>query len=311
METEDAELKKIAKFVSQMAETGLGTDHCLAEGCLPLKVHFYSPVPDIKDLDRRQVWKMISPLRGLRMKPGFQLEILTDMARRFSPECVWPDQATENPHDFHLANSSFCFQCASLLHYMIRHYRPKRIIEAGSGFSSRIMNGALARNQAEGHPCHYRIIDPYPSPATTTLPHLSAITVGKIEETPEEIFSELESGDILFVDSGHVVKIGSDVNFLILEILPLLKPGVVVHFHDIPMPTEYPRVYFTNPAFRVFWTESYLLQAFLAFNAEFEILCAGAYLGHHHPNEWASVFPADPKTAGTGSFWIRRVSGAP
>jgi hypothetical protein len=306
MSTNDVELKKIAKFVNRMAETGIGTDHCLAEGCLPLKVHFYSPVPDIKDLDRRQVWKKISPLRGLRMKPESQLQLLTEMTRRFSAECLWPVKATANPHDFHLDNSSFCFQCASLLHYMIRYYRPKRIIEAGSGFSSRIMNAALGLNLAEGDACQYRVIDPYPSEITKTLPHLTDITVGKIEETPEALFSELESGDILFVDSGHVVKIGSDVNFLILEVLPLLKPGVVVHFHDIPMPTEYTRVYYTNPSFRVLWTESYLLQAFLAFNDEFEILCAGGYLAHHYPKEWAAVFPADAKQFGTGSFWIRR-----
>jgi hypothetical protein len=205
-------------------------------------------------------------------------------------------------------NPSFSFQCASLLHYMIRYYQPRRIIEAGSGFSSRIINAAVARNRAEGHPCAYRIIDPYPSELTKSLPNLADIMVCKIEETSEALFSELESGDILFVDSGHVAKIGADVNFLILDILPLLKPGVVIHFHDIPMPLEYPRVYYTNPAFRMLWTESYLLQAFLACNDEFEILCAGSYLATHYPEEWDSFFPADPKRSSTESFWMRRVA---
>lgn len=308
MSPEETELRKIAKFVNRMAESGLGTDYCLEEGCLPMKVHFYSPVPDIKDLDRRQVWTKLSPLRGLRMKPEAQIKIMTEMTQRFSSECVWPIKATNNPHDFHVENSCFSFQCASLLHYMIRHYRPKRIIEAGSGFSSRIINAAVAKNKAEGNPCHYRIIDPYPSATTKSLPNLTDIKVCKIEETSEQLFTELESGDILFVDSGHVTKIGSDVNFLILDILPLLKPGVVIHFHDIPMPTEYTRVYYTNPTFRVLWTESYLLQAFLACNDEFEILCAGAYLANHHPKEWDAFFPNDPKINGTGSFWMRRVS---
>lgn len=310
MNAEEIELRKIAKFVNTMAETGLGTDYCLEEGCLPLKVHFYSPVPDIKDLDRRQVWEKVSPLRGLRMKPEAQIKILSEMTQRFSGECVWPLNETLSAHEYHIKNSCFSFQCASLLHYMVRYYRPKRIIEAGSGYSSRIINAALARNRAEGNPCHYRIVDPYPSETTRTLPNLSDIKICKIEETSEALFSELESGDILFVDSGHVVKVGSDVNFLILDILPLLKPGVVIHFHDIAMPAEYARVYYTNPAFRVLWTESYLLQAFLACNDEFEILCASAYLANHHPKEWAGFFPADPKISGTGSFWMRRVSEA-
>lgn len=279
---------------------------CLEEGCLPLKVHYYSPVPDIKVLDQRKVWTKVSPLRGLKMKAESQIETLAEMTRRFSSECVWPVEATPNPHEFYLKNPCFSFQCASLLHYMVRHFRPKRIIEAGSGFSSRIINAALARNLAEGNPCHYQIIDPFPAATTQTLPHLTAITAGKIEETPEEMFSALESGDILFVDSGHVVKIGSDVNFLILDILPLLKPGVVVHFHDIAMPAEYARVYYTSPTFRMLWTESYLLQAFLAFNDAFEILCAASYLAQHHPESWDKLFPNDPKLGGTQSFWMRR-----
>lgn len=308
MPPDESQLRQIAKFVHMMAETGLGTDFCLEEGCLPLKVHFYSPVPDIAELDRRDVWTKRSALRGLRMKPEAQIARMAEMSRRFAAECVWPRVATGDPHEYFVENQSFSFQCASLLHYMIRYHRPRRIIEAGSGLSSRIINAAVARNQAEGHPCQYRIIDPYPSETTTSLPHLSGVMVRKVEEASESVFSELESGDILFVDTGHVTKIAADVNFLILDILPLLKPGVVIHFHDIPMPMEYPRVYYTNPAFRMLWTESYLLQAFLAFNDEFDILCAGNYLASQYPAEWASFFPADPKLAITGSFWMRRVA---
>ena len=309
MSIPENELKQIAKIVRYMAESGLGTDHCLEEGCLPLLVHFYSPVPDIKELDRRKIWEKISPLRGVRMQAESQILLLSEMARRFSPECNWSRHGAADSHEYYFDNNCFSFQCASLLHYMVRYFQPRRIIEAGSGHSSRVINGALARNKAEGAPaCQYHIIDPFPADSTKTLPYLTKIDAVKVEEIPESMFSELESGDILFIDSGHVVKIGADVNFLVLDILPLLKPGVVIHFHDIAMPREYSRTYYTNPAFRMLWTESYLLQAFLAFNHEFEVLGSVSYLATHHPESLKKIFPGDPGVGGSQSIWLRRVS---
>jgi len=119
----------------------------------------------------------------------------------------------------------------------------------------------------------------------------------------------LEKDDILFIDSSHTVRIGGDVNFLILEILPKLKPGVIIHFHDIPIPNEYPKIYYLNPKFRVFWTESYLLQAFLSLNVEFEILMAIGFIMKVHDEEFKHFFPYYNKNENlliSSSFWIRR-----
>jgi hypothetical protein len=119
----------------------------------------------------------------------------------------------------------------------------------------------------------------------------------------------LNDGDVLFIDSGHVVKTGGDVNYLILDILPKLAPGVIIHFHDIPMPYEYPDVYHTNPSFRVFWTESYLLQAFLAFNHEFETLFSMAGITAQRADVLKAAFPHhDPSRhlLNSGSIWLRR-----
>jgi hypothetical protein len=129
-----------------------------------------------------------------------------------------------------------------------------------------------------------------------------------VELCSPALFERLEENDILFIDSSHSVKIGSDVNFLYLEVLPRLKPGVVVHIHDIPMPYEYTKTYATNPAFRMFWTESYLLQAFLIYNSEFEVLLSMAYLQGSHPDLYREAFPSfDPEAdTGSGSIWIRR-----
>jgi hypothetical protein len=119
----------------------------------------------------------------------------------------------------------------------------------------------------------------------------------------------LGKNDVLFIDSGHTVRVGGDVNYLIPDILPRLAQGVIIHFHDIGLPYEYPKVYSTNPKFRVFWTEAYLLQAFLCYNNEFEILLALNYLTTEHMASFRSAFPFyRPQSHGgkSGSFWIRR-----
>ena len=118
-----------------------------------------------------------------------------------------------------------------------------------------------------------------------------------------DFFSQLESGDILFIDSSHTVKIGSDVNYLFLEVLPRLRPGVIVHVHDIFLPFEYRRDWVLEE-FR-FWTEQYLLQSFLTFNSEFEVLMANYYLYHYHQDQLKAVFPNLSSWIG-GSFWLRR-----
>ncbi len=299
----EEDLKQIAKVVKWMAETGNGTDLCLEEGCLPVPVHFYQPIPDLNDLRSRKVWDRVSPLRGINMNPDSQIALLKEMAALFGHECKWPLDPTSNPDDFYLRNNSFGFQCASLLHYMIRYFAPKKIIEVGSGFSSRIISSAIKLNTDTQ--CEYSIIDPYPG---ETVKRLKAnLNINRVEEVPESFFEQLESGDILFIDSSHCVRIGGDVNYLILDVLPVLKKGVIIHFHDIPMPSEYGEIYFTNPKFRMFWTESYLLQAFLMFNNSFSVLASVGYLYRHHPEILPQIFLNDPLGTGSGSIWLRRV----
>ena len=116
----------------------------------------------------------------------------------------------------------------------------------------------------------------------------------------------LEAGDVLFIDSSHMLRIGSDVQFEYLEILPRLKPGVIVHIHDIFLPAEYPRNWVHDK--HIFWNEQYLLQAFLAFNASFEVLWGGSWMHLNHPAELESAFQSYKReNQWPGSFWIRRV----
>ena len=302
----------LARLVYQMAQSGEGTDACLEQGCLPMLVHFYSPVPDIKDLEQRGVWDKRSALPGIDFRTEHQLALLSKLGQAFGAECVWPEKATDNPVQFFTHNGSFSFGCAAALHCMIRHFQPQRVVEIGSGNSSLVIAAALEMNvHKESSPKPiYTIVDPYPGAKITGgLPMLSHLISKRVELIDISFFQELRENDLLFIDSGHTIRTGSDVNFLILEVLPCLAPGVVVHFHDIPLPYEYQKVYFTNPTFRVFWTEAYLLQSFLAFNDRFEILLAMAFLMEEHQREFCQAFPHfDPQRnwANSGSFWIRK-----
>ncbi len=300
----------MAAIVAEMARSGVGTDECLKLGCLPMPVNFYSPVPNIQDLEDRKVWTKRSHLAGIDFRPEAQTDLLLQLGRSFGNECNWPAQPTTNPLQFYTDNNSFGFGCAAALHSIIRSFKPRRVIEVGSGNSSLIISEAIGLNMGDTQQAsEYTIIDPFPADCCRRhdLPGLTDLIQEGVELLDPAIFTRLECNDILFVDSGHTVKIGGDVNFLILDILPLLAPGVLVHFHDIPLPYEYDRAYFTNPSFRVFWTESYLLQAFLSSNDRWEILLGMNYLMAEHMPEFAAAFPHLPeKLVRSGSFWIRR-----
>lgn len=303
----ESDLENLAAVVKHMAVSGLGTDQCLKNDCLPLPVHFYSPVPDIADLDRRNVWSKKSELRGIDMTPERQLSFLREASGLYASETRWPEKG-DNPLAFYSVNTSFGYECASGLHYMIRMFKPRSIIEIGSGNSSKVISAALRMNQDEsGAGCNYTIIDPHVSDDIRRLPSVTSTRQQKVEELESSFFHSLSANDILFIDSSHTVRTGGDVNFLILEVLPLLAPGVIVHFHDIALPAEYDRQYFVNPQFRVFWTEAYLLQAFLAFNSAYEVLLAMVYLKLRFPKEFEAGFPHPvPGSLPSGSFWIRR-----
>lgn len=301
--------RNLPDLVHEMALTGERTDECLARGALPMLVHFYSPVPDIADLQIRKVFTKKSSLNGIIFREKEQLELLQELGSKFGHECDWPIEKTDREEAFYLNNSSFSYGCAAGLHTMIRNFKPRNIIEIGSGFSSRIISQAIELNQNEGQDCRYEIIDPYPNEIVEKkLKHVAALTKQRVELVSPEVFNKLKANDILFIDSGHTVRIGGDVNFLYLDILPLLAKGVIIHIHDISLPYEYGEAYCTNPAFRVFWTEAYLLQAFLAFNTSFEVLMGMNYIQVDHMDLFKKAFTKCPETIiGSGSFWIQKV----
>lgn len=234
---------------------------------------YASPIPDMS-LIPEEVWSARSRLTGIEFdldaQIGFVRSELAPFIREFDP----PRTQTA-PGAYYLNNYMYGPVDAEVLYAMIRRHAPKQLIETGSGFSSMVITQALEANAGEGHPCEYRIFDPYPGEATAAAAALNMAGRPELRrisatDVPVEEYAALGAGDILFADTSHTVKTGGEVNYLILDVLPALKPGVLVHIHDIYLPWEYPRDWIDR--FRYYWAEQYLLQAFLAFNADFEVL---------------------------------------
>ena len=295
------DVKELAQFIASVMPRCLhsGKFHELfpvweRHGFHVTPVHFHQPIADTRELSET-LWQQPSDLVGINMNDAMQLDLLRHHLTKFRDEYnnlpIEPPPGQRRP--FHGVD-------ALVAYCMVRHFQPRLIIEVGSGFSSLVMGQAAAKNTNSALIC----IDPFPRDFLRNgLPGLQSLIEKKIQDIDLEFFSQLESGDILFIDSSHTVKIGGDVNYLFLEVLPRLKPGVIVHIHDIFLPFEYRRDWVLDE-FR-FWNEQYLLQAFLTFNSEFEVLLANSYLNHYHQEDLKAAFPNLSSWA-SGSFWMRR-----
>lgn len=256
--------------------------------------HFYQPIPDTRML-KNDLWEKESELVGIDMNVDFQLDLLRNVFPKYSEEYnKFPQKDTDIPYEFYFDNNLFSGTDALVLHCMIRHFKPQTIIEVGSGYSTFVSAKACIRNRNN---TKLICIEPYPNETLKQgFPGLTDLIPKKVEDVDLDVFSRLESGDILFIDTSHVVKIGGDVNFLYLEVIPRLKKGVIVHIHDIFFPKDYPKS-------RVL--DKYLLQAFLAFNSAFKILFCNSYRGLKYPSEMKSTFPHSSWIGG-GSNWIQK-----
>jgi len=267
---------------------------------------FYSPIPDLRELPD-DIWERRSELRGIRFDLDEQLawieQHVAAAMREFSP----PAQSTGRAGEYSLDNDSYGRVGADLLHGIVRGLKPRRIVELGSGQSTLIMAAAAERNAAEGVQTRLRTYDPFAGPAVTQLAGVATVERLRAQDVPLDVFAELESGDVLFVDTTHTVKLGSDVNHIVLDVLPALAPGVLVHVHDIFLPFEYPRKWAQESG--LYWAEQYLLQAYLSGNAGYEVLVATYALCRERAEAMARLAPTWQPGATASAFWIRRREG--
>lgn len=187
---------------------------------------------------------------------------------------------------------------------MLRHFRPRRIIEVGSGYSSCVILDTRERH-LDGK-LDVTLVEPYPELVLQLLRpadrHAIEILPIRVQDVPLDRFRQLQAGDFLFIDSTHVSKTGSDVNTLVFDVLPILNRGVHVHFHDVFYPFEYPKEWVMAGRS---WNEQYLLRGFLQYNSAFSITLMNTYLQGRHPERFATQMPLCLRNTG-GSIWIRR-----
>lgn len=272
------------------------------------KADFLSPIPIVAELPE-SLFTTPSELPGIDMRDDAQVAFLREVAERFSAEYdALPRTSPDGTNTrYFLHNHAFETVDAEIYYSMLRLHQPRRIIEIGSGWSTLLSFEALRRNAAEGRPAKITAIEPYPydylREAVAANPDLVELWETPLQKVPLATFQELGEGDFLFIDSSHVLKIGSDVQYEFLEILPRLPSGVIVHVHDIFLPIEYPRSWVVDE--HRFWNEQYLLQAYLVDNARVEVLWGGAWMHLKHPDELRKAIASYTAAGPPGSFWFR------
>jgi 2-polyprenyl-3-methyl-5-hydroxy-6-metoxy-1,4-benzoquinol methylase/predicted O-methyltransferase YrrM len=279
---------------------------CEKHGFHLTPVHFYSPIPEISKLPKK-IWEQSSELIGIELNEQAQLAFLDQICHQYKSEYeAFPVNPTDVPHQYYFNQVMFRSVDAEVLYCMIRYQCPRRVIEVGSGFSTYVAAAAVVRNAEQGKPAELFAIEPYPNEVLRQgFPGLQRLISEPVQDVDLDLFTTLAEGDVLFIDSSHVLRIDSDVRFLFLEVLPRLQPGVLVHFHDIFLPLDYPQEWVIKE--HRFWNEQYLLQAFLAFNRAFEVIWAGSFMHQYHSDALKKAFSHyDPETVTPGSFWTRR-----
>jgi predicted O-methyltransferase YrrM len=268
--------------------------------------HYYSPVISIADVKKREfeIWKNADKdgIEGIQLRTEEQIKLIQQFTK-FYEEIPFKSEKQNNVR-YYFENTFYSYTDGIVLYSMIRHYEPKRIIEIGSGFSSAVMldtNQFFFNNQID-----LTFIDPFPerlySLMTETDKKQTTVIETDVQLIPLAVFRKLKTGDILFVDSTHVTKTGSDVNYILFEILPMLESGVLIHFHDIFYPFEYPKEWVFSG---ISWNEDYILKAFLMYNNQFEIKLFSEYLHQHHKESFKDL-PLSYNNTG-GNLWIQKI----
>lgn len=272
-------------------------------GVFPIQDHYYEPMFNPASLTES--------LRKDRYLPGVDLNIQEQLdvlgQFDFNNELEQFPTRKQKGVGFYYHNGFFGSGDAEYLYNVIRLYRPSRLVEVGSGFSTLIAREAIKKN-SEADPryaCEHICIEPYENEWLGKL-GLKVIR-DPVQNVDRSLFKRLEGDDILFIDSSHMIRPQGDVLFEYLSVLPLLNPGVLVHIHDIFTPKDYPNEWILDDV--RFWNEQYLLEAFLSFNDRFKVVGALNFLAHNYQTKLAAKCPVYRMEAfyrEPGSFWIRR-----
>jgi methyltransferase family protein len=267
--------------------------------------HYHSPIPKREDiLQYLELMKTDEiELPDVDLNRQKQWELLTAF-QVFYDDLPFPEKKDQECR-YYYDQTWFCYADAIFLYSFLRYRNPKRVVEVGSGFSSAVIldtAGKFLTQQPE-----ITFIDPYPNRLMRLLrPHDEGnirIIKKKVQEVHIDTFNSLQAGDLLFIDSSHVIKCGSDVQFLMFKVLPRLPIGVFVHFHDVFYPFEYPSEWLLIGRY---WNEDYFIRAFLAYNSEWQIYFFNTYVAFAFRDFLLAKMPLCLKNTG-GSIYIQRV----
>jgi hypothetical protein len=299
----DANLLRRAAALARSLKTAVGHPRLWAP-----PGHFYSPIVDPSD---PVVGRVLSEFGHALLPATDDLRIDHDSMTALLPvlsdlctDIPFPDERTQG-YRFYFDNPAFSYGDATVYFGMLRWLRPNRVIEVGCGFSSCLLMDT--NDYFFGGSIELTFIDPNPKTLLDLLgpsdPYRECLLPQRLQDTDVSVFGSLEANDILFIDSSHVSKMGSDVNDYMFRILPHLMGGVVVHIHDVPYPFDYPPEWILQE--NRSWNEAYLLRAFLQYNHTFDILYFNHYISREDPEELSRWLPACMKNGGA-SIWLRK-----
>ena len=272
-------------------------------GCFPVRDHYYEPSFNNESI--RALLSTERTLPGIDWNIAHQLEFLQSFSHY--DELANLPMRPNKSYDYYLENGSFAAGDAEYWYNIIRLKKPRRIIEIGSGFSTRMARRAIDANADEDshYNCQHVLIEPYENEWLEELSSDIRVIRKKVEDCDSRIFDRLEADDILFIDSSHVIRPRGDVVFEYLEVLPRLRPGVIVHIHDIFSPKDYPAEWLVDEV--RLWNEQYLVEAFLTSNEDWKVLGALNYLRHHHFYELRKRCLFLTEDREPGSLYIQKV----
>jgi Methyltransferase domain len=270
--------------------------------------HFYSPVPDRQEAAER-LRRLEGPpptaVEGIAMDVG-AMHRLWDALVQGMADCDYTEEKRPGRR-YYYENEFYSYGDALIFRSMLKHFAPRQLIEIGSGYSSAV---ALDTRDTFGVPQRMTFIEPYPERLRSLLREQdearTRILVSRVQEIDLSLFAELQAGDILFIDSSHVVKTGSDLHHILFEVLPRLAGSVILHFHDIFWPFEYPAAWAVDQLRG--WNEIYMLRAFLSGHAGYEVLFFNDYYAKLHAATVAASAPLVARNPG-GGLWLRKTQG--
>jgi methyltransferase family protein len=276
------------------------------------KSDYYSTLPVLSEISRsRARWDRPSALPGVSVDVPAMTARLGELADRWEADFEKHAGSYRENQQQGFGPGYPAFD-ARTLYYVLREHKPVAYLEVGSGLSTYYATLAGARNAEDGAPLRITCIEPYPFEALTTLAGCELVQ-GFVQDVPVSRFEALSAGDVLFIDSSHALKIDSDVAYLFLEVLPRVKPGVLVHIHDVPFPYNVPYpadAWLFGERWPVYWNEAMIVQAFLAFNAAFEVVLSTPLIRHAHEAFLSGRFddyvPVAEDPNPPSSLWLRR-----